>query len=684
VAKPGVLVIHNPYLQPGGEDAVVRAEVELLRRNGHRVVQYSRHNREIEHFGLARKALLGISTSWDPQSYSQLRSLIRLEKPAIAHCHNLLPLLSPSVYYACRAEKVPVVQTVHNFRMFCSGGNFFRGGSICEECRGGLSRALWHGCYRDSRVQTTAAALMLASHRALGTWNTRIDSYIVPSEFCRRVLVERGIPAQKVSYKPHFVLPTPRRENPVGEYAIFVGRLAPEKGLLPLLRTWVRLRNIPLLVVGGGPLEFEARSMVEAAQAVHISFAGQLSPIETISRVLRARFLVVPSRWYETFGMVVLEAAACGVPAVASRLGALPELVSEGRTGLLFDVDDPDQLADKVRWAWEHPLEMREMGRAARDRCIEEYSPEENYQQLLRIYERALGNASGLTVPCHHEAASAAFHTRDSTPWKCNNAVFQGSLGHANTNTQEAISMKSQIRVLVTGAGGFIGHHLVNRLKAEGYWVRGADIKEPEFEPTIADEFELLDLRQWPNCLQATRGIDWVFNLAADMGGIGYITASLADIARNNILINAHMLEAARINGVRRFLFSSSACVYAGYKQHDENVIPLREEDAHPADPEAGYGWEKLFSEQLCKYYFHDFRMETRIVRFHNVYGPLGTYEGGKEKAPAAVSRKVALTPEGGAKLRSGAMESKLAALCISTIALRVCCGSWAVHIASR
>ncbi len=208
--------------------------------------------------------------------------------------------------------------------------------------------------------------------------------------------------------------------------------------------------------------------------------------------------------------------------------------------------------------------------------------------------------------------------------------------------------MGSKTRILVTGAGGFIGHHLVKRLKADGHWVRGVDIKQPEYEKSAADDFRQLDLRIWENCLEATQNIDQVYNLAADMGGIGYITAFLADISKNNILINAHMLEASKQNDVKRYLFSSSACVYAQSKQKSAEVTPLKEEDAYPADPEPGYGWEKLFAEELCRYYYHDYKFETRIVRFHNVYGPLGTYDGGKEKSPAAISRKVAKANDGG------------------------------------
>jgi GDP-D-mannose 3',5'-epimerase len=203
-------------------------------------------------------------------------------------------------------------------------------------------------------------------------------------------------------------------------------------------------------------------------------------------------------------------------------------------------------------------------------------------------------------------------------------------------------------RALVTGAGGFIGHHMVNFLKAEGYWVRGVDTEAPEYEPSQADDFQLLDLREFENCMTATRETEEVYQLAADMGGIGYITEYRADVARNNVLINAHMLEASRQNAVDRYFFSSSACIYPMYRQEDADVAPLKEEDAYPADPEEGYGWEKLYAEKLCQYYLDEGKLLTRVARFHNIYGPLGTYEGGREKAPAAICRKVALVSDGG------------------------------------
>lgn len=203
--------------------------------------------------------------------------------------------------------------------------------------------------------------------------------------------------------------------------------------------------------------------------------------------------------------------------------------------------------------------------------------------------------------------------------------------------------MRQKTTVVVTGAGGFIGHHLVTFLKANGYWVRGVDLKYPEYGDTDADEFEILDLRSWENCLAATRGVKEVYALAADMGGMGFISAHHAEILYNNTLINFHTLEAARRNGIQRYLYTSSACVYPEYRQLESNVEPLKEEEAYPAAPQDAYGWEKLTTEQLCEHYRRQYGIETRIVRFHNIFGPLGTWDGGREKAPAALCRKIAV-----------------------------------------
>jgi len=207
--------------------------------------------------------------------------------------------------------------------------------------------------------------------------------------------------------------------------------------------------------------------------------------------------------------------------------------------------------------------------------------------------------------------------------------------------------MTPNTKVLVTGAGGFIGHHLTSYLVARGYWVRGVDIKMPDYQPTAAHEFELLDLRRFDNCLIATRGVSEVYGLAADMGGIGFIETNKGVIVRNNTLINLHTIEAARVNGVERYLYTSSACIYPGYKQKTADIAPLRESDAYPADAEDGYGWEKLYMERVCRHYTEDFGLDTRVVRFHNIFGPLGTYDGGREKSPAAICRKVALAANG-------------------------------------
>jgi len=382
VRRLSVLVVHNHYQQAGGEDAAVEAEVTLLRRHGHRVIEFTRDNAEINAFGPLRRASLAVTATWDPRVLAEVRALVRQERPVVAHCHNLMPLISPAVYYACRSEGVPVVQTLHNFRLRCPAGTMFRDGRACNDCDRNAAYGVIQGCYRQSRTQTAIVAATLGVHRWAGTFQHAVDAFSAPSIFCVETLAAAGIPRKKMTVRSNFLAEDPGKRHTTGDHAIFVGRLCEEKGVRRLVKAWKRLPHVPLLIVGDGPL----REELERIAPANIRFAGALPRKHAISKIKGARFLVFPSIAYETFGMVVLEAAACGVPTVGSRLGAIPELVDDGCTGLLFDPDSADELAETVAWAWTHPDDVSEMGHAARRRYLERYTAEHGYASLMTLY----------------------------------------------------------------------------------------------------------------------------------------------------------------------------------------------------------------------------------------------------------------------------------------------------------
>lgn len=387
-----ILVVHNSYKQPGGEDLVVQRETALLRASGHEVVTYFRHNDEIDEGSLLKKMVAGSKVIWARDSYYQLGALLKKERPNLAHFHNTLPLISPSAYYACRNLHVPVVQTLHNYRLMCPAGSLFRSGRVCEEC---LDHSLWrgmkHGCYRGSRVGTGAISLMLTAHRTIGTWESAVSCFIAISKFVRDKFTDAGLSGKTVFVKPNFVDPDPDERSNAGSYALFVGRLSAEKGLRTLVSAWAKLKmRIPLIIVGDGPLRAELEREVIRRCLADVRFEGYLPTDKTLAMMKGARFLVFPSEWYEPFGMTVVEAFACGVPVVCSSLGAIPELVANGQTGVHFSPSNSADLATKVEWAWTHTKEMEAIGHAARAEYKAKYTAAENYRVLLMVYEFAL------------------------------------------------------------------------------------------------------------------------------------------------------------------------------------------------------------------------------------------------------------------------------------------------------
>ncbi len=387
-----VLLAHNYYQQPGGEDTEFAAEKNLLRQRGHEVVEFTRRNAEIHRIGRLRAA---VSALWSRDSRRALRRMLREVRPDVVHFHNTFLLISPAAYYVCQEEGIPVVQTLQNYRLLCPGAAFLRDGQVCEDCVGKTVPwpGMFYGCWRDSRAQTSVVAAMLAFHRWLGTWQKQVDVYVALTEFARQKFIEGGLPAEKIVIKPNFIYPDPGPGDSSGNYGLFVGRISREKGINTLIRAWRKLRGIPLKVVGDGPLMGEIQRAWQEGSFEELEILGWRSHDEVLALMREARFLVFPSEWYEGFPLTIAEAFACGLPVIASRLGAMVEIVEDGRTGLHFEPRNPDDLAVKVGWAWTHLDKMKMMGLEARREYEQKYSAEQNYRKLIEIYQTAMDKA---------------------------------------------------------------------------------------------------------------------------------------------------------------------------------------------------------------------------------------------------------------------------------------------------
>jgi len=387
-----IVLVHNTYQQPGGEDIVFEQECRMLEQAGHQVVTYCRSNWDAESYRGIRLVSLAKRTVWASDTRKEFKKLLQREKPDIVHVHNTFVMISPSIYSACYEAKVPVVQTLHNYRLFCPAATFFRDGKVCEEC---VESSLWqgvkHACYRQSYSASAVVALMLASHRLRDTWKREITCFVALSEFARNKFVQAGLPREKIFVKPNFVSPDPSARTGPGDYALFVGRLSPKKRVETVLDAWKRLTvSIPILIIGGGPdrAQLEARAAREGLANVH--FKGPLPRDQTLAAISSARFLVFASEWYENFPVTLVESFACSTPVICSRMGVMEEIVDDLRTGLHFTPADPDDLARKVEWAWTHPDEMRAMGEQARKNYEAKYTAEQNYPVLIEIYKHAL------------------------------------------------------------------------------------------------------------------------------------------------------------------------------------------------------------------------------------------------------------------------------------------------------
>ncbi len=387
-----ILMIHNYYQFSGGEDIVFNAEKKLLQENGHEVIEYVRDNHEVQTNGLFST---GIQSLWSIKTYVDLSKLIKRTKPDIAHFHNTFFMISPSAYYACHHSHIPVVQTLHNYRLICPAATLLRNDKICEICI--HKKIQWpgvlYGCWQYSRMKSAMVAIHNGLHHFLGTWKTKIDRYIVLTDFCRQKFLESGLPVEKIVVKPNFLFRSKHFPGKSGEYVLFIGRICKEKGLDILLQAWKSLPEIPLKIVGDGPLIDSVRAKLKTDNLNQVELVGRLSNEKILEMISKARYLVIPSILYETFSMVVIESYSCGIPVIVPDTGNFKTLVYEARTGLLFHNSDPSDLAKKAQWAWDNPVSMIDFGKNALEEYEQKYTAEQNYQQLMQIYNDVISNS---------------------------------------------------------------------------------------------------------------------------------------------------------------------------------------------------------------------------------------------------------------------------------------------------
>jgi len=383
-----ILLCHNYYRYRGGEDVSFEADVEMLRSFGHEVCAYTKDNLEIE----SRPSLsLGKNTIWNGKTEKEVADIIDRFHPDVLHCNNVFPQISPSVYRAANRRGVAVVQALRNYRLLCANGYFFRDGSVCTKCVGKSIAypALIHACYRQSRPATAAVVGMQMVHAALGTWKNRVDMFFTPSAFSRSIFVGSGIDADQIAVRTNFVHPNIGPGDGNGGFALFIGRISPEKGLPVLLKAWEKLdQTLPLKIVGRGPDEERLRR--EFGHLTNVEWLGQRSTAEALALVGDAKCLIMPSEWFETFGRTIAESFSRGTPVIASRLGAMAELVSDGESGYLFESSNPDSLVAAVQKLCVDQPCYQSMRKAAYDRYIAQFTRERSYEQLMSIYNSAL------------------------------------------------------------------------------------------------------------------------------------------------------------------------------------------------------------------------------------------------------------------------------------------------------